>query len=97
MPGSTDVGDVSWQVPTAQVFTACYPQGTVSHSWQLTACGKSSLVHKGLIQAAKIIALTAADILENPRLVADAKAEYQRRLAGESYHCPIPPEVNPGE
>ncbi|MDR2246915.1 MAG: amidohydrolase [Treponema sp.] len=97
LPGSTDVGDVSWQVPTAQVFTACYPQGTVSHSWQLTACGKSSLVHKGLIQAAKIIALTAADILENPRLVADAKAEHLRRLSGESYRCPIPPEVNPEE
>ncbi|MDR1324611.1 MAG: amidohydrolase [Treponema sp.] len=97
LPGSTDVGDVSWQVPTAQVFTACYPQGTVSHSWQLTACGKSSLVHKGLIHAAKIIAFTAADILENPALVADAKAEYQRRLDGESYCCPIPPEVNPEE
>jgi aminobenzoyl-glutamate utilization protein B len=97
LPGSTDVGDVSWQVPTAQVFTACYPQGTVSHSWQLTACGKSSLVHKGLIQAAKIIAFTAADILENPGLVAEAKAEYQKRLGGESYSCPIPPEVNPEE
>jgi aminobenzoyl-glutamate utilization protein B len=97
LPGSTDVGDVSWQVPTAQVFTACYPQGTVSHSWQLTACGQSSLVHKGLIQAAKIIALSAADILENPQLVADAKAEYLKRLAGESYCCPIPPEVNPEE
>jgi aminobenzoyl-glutamate utilization protein B len=97
LPGSTDVGDVSWQVPTAQVFTACYPQGTVPHSWQLTACGKSPLVHKGLIQAAKIIAFTAADILENPVLVAEAKAEYQKRLGGESYSCPIPPEVNPEE
>lgn len=97
LPGSTDVGDVSWQVPTAQVFTACYPQGTVSHSWQLTACGKSSLVHKGLIQAAKIIAFTAADILEDPGLMAAAKAEYQQRLDGESYCCPIPPEVNPEE
>ena len=97
LPGSTDVGDVSWQVPTAQVFTACYPQGTVSHSWQLTACGKSSLVHKGLIQAAKIIAFTAADILENPSLVAAAQTEYQQRLAGESYCCPIPSEVNPEE
>ncbi|MDR0636798.1 MAG: amidohydrolase [Treponema sp.] len=97
LPGSTDVGDVSWQVPTAQVFTACYPQGTVSHSWQLTACGKSSLVHKGLIQAAKIIAFTAADILENPSLVAATQTEYQQRLAGESYCCPIPSEVNPEE
>jgi aminobenzoyl-glutamate utilization protein B len=97
LPGSTDVGDVSWQTPTAQAFTACYPLGTVSHSWQLAACGQSPLVHKGLIQAAKVIALTAADILENPRLAADAKAEHQRRLAGESYRCPIPTEVKPEE
>jgi aminobenzoyl-glutamate utilization protein B len=97
LPGSTDVGDVSWQTPTVQAFTACYPQGTVSHSWQLTACGQSPLVHKGLLQAAKIIALTAADLLENPRLVAEAKAEHQRRLAGESYRCPIPAEVKPEE
>ncbi|MDR2739226.1 MAG: amidohydrolase [Treponema sp.] len=97
LPGSTDVGDVSWQVPVAQIFTACYPQGTVSHSWQLTACGQSPLVHKGLLQAAKIIALTAADILENPQLVADAKAEHQRRLVGETYRSPIPPEVKPEE
>ncbi|MDR2614635.1 MAG: amidohydrolase, partial [Candidatus Accumulibacter sp.] len=61
------------------------------------ACGQSPLVHKGLIQAAKIIALTAADILENPQLVAAAKAEHRRRLAGESYHCPIPAEVEPEE
>jgi aminobenzoyl-glutamate utilization protein B len=55
------------------------------------------LAHKGLILAAKTIAMTAADLLENPRLVADAKAEYQRRLAGESYHCPIPPDLMPEE
>jgi aminobenzoyl-glutamate utilization protein B len=97
LPGSTDVGDVSWQTPTAQVFTACYPLGTVSHSWQLTACGQSPLAHRGLIQAAKIIALTAADLLENPHLVADAKAEHRKRLAGESYRCPIPPGVQPEE
>jgi aminobenzoyl-glutamate utilization protein B len=97
LPGSTDVGDASWQTPTAQAFTACYPLGTVSHSWQLVACGQSSLVHKGLIQGAKIIALTAVDILENPQLMADAKAEHQRRLAGEKYRCPIPPEVAPEE
>jgi aminobenzoyl-glutamate utilization protein B len=97
MPASTDVGDVSWVTPLGQITTACYPLGTVSHSWQLVDCGQSSLAHKGLIHAAKIIALTAADILENPQLVADAKAEHQRRLAGESYHCPIPAEIEPEE
>jgi aminobenzoyl-glutamate utilization protein B len=95
MPASTDVGDVSWQAPTAQIQTACYPQGTVTHSWQLTSCGKTPLAHKGLIQAAKVIAFTAADVLENPQLVADAKAEHKKRLAGESYQCPIPADVVP--
>jgi aminobenzoyl-glutamate utilization protein B len=95
LPASTDVGDVSWQTPVAQCTTACYPLGTVSHSWQLTSCGQSPLVHKGLLHAAKVIACTAADLLENPRVLADAKAEFQRRLAGETYHCPIPPEVMP--
>ena len=95
LPGSTDVGDVSWQTPTAQITTACYPLGTVSHSWQLVACGQSPLVHKGLVQAAKVMALTAADILENPGIAADAKAELEKRLAGETYRCPIPPDVMP--
>ena len=95
MPASTDVGDASWQTPVAQLTTACYPLGTVSHSWQLTSCGQSPLVHKGLLYAAKVIACTAADLLENPRILADANAEFQRRLAGEKYHCPIPPEVVP--
>jgi aminobenzoyl-glutamate utilization protein B len=97
LPASTDVGDVSWHAPTVQVMTACYPIGTVSHSWQLVACGQSPLVHKGLIQAAKIMALTGADILENPGLVSGAKAELQKRLAGETYRCPIPPDVMPEE
>jgi aminobenzoyl-glutamate utilization protein B len=97
MPASTDVGDASWHAPTAQLTTACFPAGTVAHSWQYVACGKSSLVHKGLIQAGKVIALTALDVLEKPELREDAKAEHRRRLTGESYQNPIPPEVVPEE
>jgi aminobenzoyl-glutamate utilization protein B len=97
MPGSTDVGDASWHAPTAQLLTACYPAGTVAHSWQFVACGKSSMAHKGMIQAAKVIALTALDMLENPSLLEEAKAEHARRLAGETYQCPFPPEVVPEE
>jgi aminobenzoyl-glutamate utilization protein B len=97
LPGSTDVGDASWHAPTAQVLTACFPAGTVSHSWQHVACGLSSMAHKGMLQAGKVIALTALDMLEKPQLLADAKAEHARRLAGESYRCPFPPEVVPEE
>ncbi|MDR0525552.1 MAG: amidohydrolase, partial [Spirochaetaceae bacterium] len=81
----------------AQVLTACFPAGTVSHSWQHVACGLSSMAHKGMLQAGKVIALTALDMLEKPQLLADAKAEHARRLAGESYRCPFPPEVVPEE
>ena len=97
LPASTDVGDVSWQTPVAQLSTACYPQGTVSHSWQLTACGQSPLVHRGLIHSAKVIACTAVELVENPQILAEAQAEHRRRLAGETYRCPIPPEVMPGQ
>ncbi|GHT79127.1 amidohydrolase [Spirochaetia bacterium] len=95
IPASSDVGDASWHAPTAQIITACYPYGTVPHSWQVVACGKSSIVHKGLLQAGKAIALTALELLENPRLIEDAKAEYAKRLGGETYTCPIPPDVEP--
>jgi aminobenzoyl-glutamate utilization protein B len=97
MPGSTDVGDASWHAPTAQITTACFPAGTVAHSWQYVACGQSSLVHKGLLQAGKVIALTALDLLQKPELVKAAKIEHQERLTGESYQNPIPPEVVPEE
>jgi aminobenzoyl-glutamate utilization protein B len=95
MPGSTDVGDASWHAPTAQITTACYPFGAVAHSWQYVTCGQSSIVHKGLLQAAKAISLTALELLENPKLVEAAKAEHAKRLGGASYHCPIPAEVEP--
>ena len=97
MPGSTDVGDASWHAPTAQFAGVCLPSGTVAHSWQQVACGCSSIAHKGLIQAGKVIALTALDMLEKPELLAGAKAEHQRRLEGETYRCPFPPEHKPEE
>lgn len=95
MPGSTDVGDASWQAPTAQLLAACYPAGTVPHSWQYVSCGKSSFTHKGLLYAGKVIAMTALDLLEIPQLVEEAKSEYNRRTASEKYSCPIPADVKP--
>jgi aminobenzoyl-glutamate utilization protein B len=95
MPGSTDVGDASWIAPTAQVLVTCYPTGTQSHSWQWVAAGKSPLVHKGLIQAGKIIAMTALDAIDNPDLVLKAKREHEERMCGEPYRCAIPENVTP--
>jgi aminobenzoyl-glutamate utilization protein B len=76
-------------------MTACYAKDTAGHSWQMVAQGKSNLCHKGLLQAGKVMALAGAELLENPELVAKAKEEFYRRRGGETYKCPIPPEVNP--
>ena len=88
-PGSTDVGDVSWQTPTAQVYTACFTSGAPGHSWQNVSVGKTSIGHKGLIYAAKVLAATAVELFEDPALIESAKKEWRAR-ASEGYVCPIP-------
>jgi aminobenzoyl-glutamate utilization protein B len=93
--GTTDVGDVSWIVPTAQCHTACFAIGTPFHTWQLVAQGKRPAAHKGMVLAAKAMATTAADALRNPDLIARAKAELKERTGGKSYVCPIPEDVTP--
>jgi aminobenzoyl-glutamate utilization protein B len=94
-PGSTDVGDVSWVVPTVQCNTSCMALGTPGHSWQQVAQGKSDWAHKGTLMAAKVMAQTAIDLLEQPEKIAEAKAELKERLAGGAYVCPIPADVKP--
>jgi aminobenzoyl-glutamate utilization protein B len=93
--GSTDVGDVSWVVPTAQIRGATYAIGTPGHSWQLTAQGKSGIAHKGMVHAAKVMAATAIDALRDPALIARAKADHAARTAGNPYVCPLPDDVQP--
>jgi aminobenzoyl-glutamate utilization protein B len=78
--GSTDVGDVSWRVPTAGLRTATWVPGTASHSWQAVAAGGTSIGIKGMIIAAKTLALTAMDAFTQPSLLAGARAEFQRRI-----------------
>ncbi|MCU6794262.1 amidohydrolase, partial [Paenibacillus sp. WQ 127069] len=57
--------------------------------------GKSDLCHKGMLHAGKVMALAGVELLENPELVAKAKEEFDNRRGGETYICPIPPEVKP--
>lgn len=83
--GSTDVGDISWVVPTAGFTTACWIPGTPSHSWQAVACGGTTIGKKGLVLAAKTLAASAWDLFQEPTLIADAKAEFKRRLDGRTY------------
>lgn len=93
--GSTDVGDVSWVVPTAQVYTNCYAAGTALHSWQAVAQGKASAAHKGMLAAAKIMACVGVQLLEDPSLVEKAKADWKEELDGEEYPNPLPKDLKP--
>jgi len=78
--GSTDVADVSWMVPTAGMGAATWIPGTSAHSWQAVAAGGTDIGNKGMIVAAKTLAMTAIDIFQQPDLVAAAKAEHEDRI-----------------
>ena len=88
-PGSTDVGDVSWQIPTAQINTVCFTSGAPGHSWQNVSLGRTSIAHKGLISAGKILAASAVELFESPELLKAAKEEFLI-AAADGYTCPIP-------
>ncbi len=93
--GSTDVGDVSWVVPTVQARGATYAIGTPGHSWQLTAQGKLPAAHKGLVHVAKVMAGTALDVIRDETLRARAKADHQARVGKTPYVCPLPVDLEP--
>jgi aminobenzoyl-glutamate utilization protein B len=93
--GSTDVGTVSWVVPTVQMRGATYAIGTPGHSWQLVAQGKLPAAHKGMEHAAKVMASTAVDLFTNSELIQAAKADHRNRLDGIPFVNPIPDDVQP--
>ncbi len=93
--GSTDVGDVSWVVPTGQFNATCYAAGTPGHAWQEVAQGKSSISHKGMLFAAKVLASAGYEFLTNPELVAKARETWLNELGGETYPNPLPASVKP--
>ncbi len=93
--GSTDVGDVSWVVPTVQARGATCAVGTPFHTWQLTAQGKSPAAHKGLVHVAKVMAGTAIDALQRPEVIEAAKADLAARTKATPYVSPLPPDVQP--
>ena len=83
--GSTDVGDVSWQVPTTGFTTACWVPGTPAHSWQAVAAGGSSIGRKGLNLAARVMAASAWDLFTKSELLRDGKLEHERRIGDQAY------------
>lgn len=92
--GSTDVGDVSWMCPTAQIHAAAWAPNTPGHTWQVVAQGKSSYAHKGMLFAGKVIALTAMRLMQQPALLEQAKEEHRLAIQGQTY-IPIPADVHP--
>lgn len=83
--GSTDVGDVSWVVPTTGFATVCWAPGTPGHSWQATAAGGTTIGRQGMLLAAKVLAATAYDLYERPETIAAAKDELRGRLNKHAY------------
>ena len=81
-PASTDVGDVSWVVPTAGLSTATWVPGVPAHSWQAVACNGMSIGFKGMMVAAKTIALTAIDLFSQPAVIQQAKVELDKVRGG---------------
>jgi len=94
-PGSTDVGDVSWAAPTGQIVTACMALGTPGHSWQIVAQGRMGIGHKGMLYAAKVMAVGAAEFMQSPGLVGEARDEFKKRRAASDYISPIPDGLKP--
>lgn len=83
--GSTDVGDISWLVPTAGISSATWVPGTAAHSWQAVAAGGMSIGHKGMMVAAKTMALTIMDCLVSPEMLKNAKLELLQRRGGDQF------------
>jgi len=93
--GSTDVSDVSWVVPTAQFNTATFVPGTPGHSWQAVACSGSSVGRKGMVLAAKVLALSAWDLLTTPAQVEAARESFKKRSEGKEYRSRLPATQKP--
>jgi aminobenzoyl-glutamate utilization protein B len=88
--GSTDVGDVSWNVANINLGVTTAPKDTPWHSWAVVACGGMSIGHKGMVYASKALAFTMVDLFENPKMVEEVKAEYKERKGDHKYKAMIP-------
>ena len=88
--GSTDVADISWQVPTISMGTAHQPGGTKNHSWHHTATGAANAGHMSTLAAAKYLAATTIDLLTQPKVVAEMNEEFDRRTAKIKWKSMLP-------
>ena len=95
--GSTDVGDVSYTIPTVGLSTATWVPGTPAHSWQAVSCGTTEIAAKGMINAAKVMAMTAIDFYNSPAIIQKAKEEFIKQKGDYKYQALLgdrPPALN---
>lgn len=95
--GSTDVGDVSWQVPTGLIGVTTEATGCALHTWQVVAQGKSPLAHKGMHYAARILFAAAKKLYESPERCALIQDDYQHVIGHRTYQSMLPDSVKPGD
>ncbi len=93
--GSSDIADVSWNIPVAQIGTGSRVLGAPGHSWMMTATSGMSIGHKNAIFAAKVMACTALDILTKPEYLRKTWEEFERRKGGRVYKSPLPSDLKP--
>jgi len=93
--GSTDVGDLSQIVPLSMLLTACFPTGVPGHSWGEVAASGMSIGHKGMLHAAKVMAIAASDLIMDPDHLVEVRQEFEVQTRGKTYDPPIPADRKP--
>jgi aminobenzoyl-glutamate utilization protein B len=93
--GSTDVGDLSQIVPVSMLGTTCFPTGVPGHSWGNVAASGMSIGYKGMMHAAKVMALTAVELFLDPKHLVEIHKEFELQTKGKKYIPPIPKGVKP--
>lgn len=88
--GSTDVGDISWFVPTGGIRTSCLVAKSPGHSWQNVSCINTTIGEKGIIYGAKVLAVSAVELFQKPELVAAAKEDWNQRMKQRTYTTLVP-------
>ena len=87
------MGDMSWHAPCSMLQTATWASRAAAHSWGVVATGRTSIGHKGMMYAAKVMALAAAELVTSPAVLERAQAEFRAAVERTPYKCPIPDDV----
>jgi aminobenzoyl-glutamate utilization protein B len=95
LPGSTDLGDLSWCAPVSMLYTTCSPPGATGHSWGVVASSAHSIGHKGMMHAAKIMAVAAMDLYSDPEHLRQTRQEFKEATGGQPYRSVQPDDVKP--